>query len=212
MRISCHYYCNESLNNIRRYLFERGADVTLVNKFGCNAILWSAQSNQSGVQEIQFLFNIGCDAHMINSNGHGILHKAAQRGNKDICKWVLTHIRQFYDFNTGNSNNETNAKNVVHALRMIAPDVDKCCPSDLAGQSHHTELAQWLVSEEMKLSIEVLQTKGRENIPLPLWLQSGLSNAKHLSNRIGLEGIWESSAGVKKIGAFMYEKEQYTRM
>ena len=35
----------------------------------------------------------------------------------------------------------------------------------------------------------------------PQWLSDGVSNAKHLVNRFGLEGLFEKGAGLKKMCA-----------
>ena len=172
-----------------RYLHIKGANIKSVNSFGCNAILWSAQSTQSGLKAIQFLEKIGCDSKKINSNGHGVLHKSAQRGKKDVCEWIFLEMERQAQMNS---------------LVMIAPDAEYCCPSDLAGMEGHKELAKWLVDKEIELCIEALNVKN--DCSIPSWLEEGLLNAKHLANRSGLHDLWEGGAAVKKIATFI-EKE-----
>ena len=219
--------------DIMKFLHEKGANVKSTNSFGCNAVLWSAQSTQSGcgVDAIQYLQNIGCEVGLMNSNGHGILHKAGQRGKKDVCEWVFQKVKDGKE-RIISSDILCNSKgHLVDVLRLISPDAENCCPSDLAGMSSfvlssvksyssfqyeltqhlaigfegmegHIEIAQWLVEQERKVCLEYyLCTENRDIVPN--WLQDGLSNVKHLVNRSGLEGLWESGAAVKKIAHFV---------
>jgi hypothetical protein len=159
------------------------------------------------------LEKIGCDVEMINSNGHGILHKSAQRGKKDVCDWIFLRMRRSmlesgtrtYPREGGGSHKELSNHNKgldTISLMMIAPDAENCCPSDLAGMEGHYELAKWLVEQEIKVCMESLDIKNK-----PPWLQEGLLNAKHLANRCGLDDLWEGGSAIKKIAAFI-ENEQ----
>ena len=91
--------------------------------------------------------------------------------------------------------------NLQKLLITIAPDTENCCPSDLAGQGHHDELAKWLVDQEKNLCLEAFRVMSNHDIPP--WLEQGVSNARHLANRSGLDDLWESGAAIKKISAFI---------
>lgn len=68
----------------------------------------------------------------------------------------------------------------------------------------HNELASWLVEEEQRVCKTFL--KNLKFNKIPIWLQEGLSNAKHLGNRSGLENLWESGAAVKKMATYVVNK------
>ncbi len=175
-----------------------------VNSFGCNAILWSAQSSQSGLEAIQFLEKIGVKVQMINSNGHGVLHKSAQRGKKDVCDWIFGLMKKAPLLGSGGTDGKE--KQQLNLLSMIAPDAENCCPSDLAGMEGHSDLAQWLVNQEKKVCFAALKEKNNQCIPS--WLEKALHDAKHLANRSGLDGLWENGAAVKKIAAFIEKMKE----
>jgi hypothetical protein len=86
----------------------------------------------------------------INSNGHSALHKAAQRGNKNVCKWLLLrwlspatapikeeeHAKVVVDTTIGEkitTPTTTTTRRFNWTLSHIAPDGEGCCPSDLCG-------------------------------------------------------------------------------
>ena len=105
---------------ILRYLHQCGCDVNAVNGFGCNAVLWASQGTGGGkrnnnskngedsggrdydanndddddsfVEIFEWFKSVGCNLHQINSNGHGVLHKAAQRGRHGLCRWFVELI------------------------------------------------------------------------------------------------------------------------
>lgn len=171
-----------------------------VNSFGCNAVLWAAQSNRIGLDVIQFLEEIGCDLELINSNGHGIIHKSAQRGKLDVCDWMFSRMKTFTMLGRENHSSDAFAINVTDMLRMIAPDKENCCPSDLAGQANYHHLAQFLIDCEKEICMEAIKINPNA---IPTWLEEGVLNAKHLSNRTNLHDVYESGAAIKKIAVFV---------
>lgn len=72
-----------------RYLVARGADPHATNAYGCNAAMWAAQGPGTTVHVFNELRALHLNMDAINNNGQGCLHKAAQRGNKAICVWLL---------------------------------------------------------------------------------------------------------------------------
>eukprot|EP00516_Mucochytrium_quahogii_P006679 CAMPEP_0203756486 /NCGR_PEP_ID=MMETSP0098-20131031/9765_1 /ASSEMBLY_ACC=CAM_ASM_000208 /TAXON_ID=96639 /ORGANISM=" , Strain NY0313808BC1" /LENGTH=712 /DNA_ID=CAMNT_0050648391 /DNA_START=112 /DNA_END=2247 /DNA_ORIENTATION=- len=69
------------------------ADPHTVNSYGCNVAMWVSQSpTPSNLPLCKYFFSLGVDFSLINENGQGCLHKAAQRGNMDLCKWLLTEV------------------------------------------------------------------------------------------------------------------------
>mmetsp|Transcript_9350 Transcript_9350/g.14515 ORF Transcript_9350/g.14515 Transcript_9350/m.14515 type:complete len:140 (+) Transcript_9350:167-586(+) len=104
---------------------------------------------------MKWLASIGCDLFHINENGHGILHKAAQRGNLDLCKWIVHSIV---------------SKCVNVSLRLVGPDKEVCTPSDLAGMEGHYELAQFIAKSEVELVRSLSQASEGLERDCPSWL------------------------------------------
>ena len=178
--------------DIMIYLHNKGANTESVNIFGCNAALWSAQSSTSNLRAIKWLHSIGCDLSRVNSNGHGMLHKSAQRGKIEVCKWMLSlSYSQDAPFDV---------------LNLMGPDAEQCFPSDLAGMEKHTSLAKWLASKEIELFTETFQKASSKVVTFPLWLKEGLENAKHQVNRVGIDDLWERGAGIRRVSASIIEK------
>ena len=184
--------CWQNHQEIMKYLYDKGADVRKVNSFGCNAVLWSAQSVISGLESLQWLKAIGLDVGLINSNGHGMLHKSAQRGKEHVCRWVFESATQ--------------GENSMDLLLQVAPDAEDCCPSDLAGMEGFEVLARWLVIQEQKISQRYFDDSSEDGCPR--WLKDGVANARHTSNRYGLEGTYERGAAVKKMCARIAESQE----
>lgn len=191
--------CWQNHQDIMKYLYEKGADIGKVNSFGCNAVLWSAQSATSGLEALQWLKLIGLDAGLINFNGHGMLHKSAQRGKVDVCCWVFEFAKK--------------DDNGLDLLLQIAPDTEGCCPSDLAGMEGFEVLAEWLTVRETEIAQKSFENSVEDD--RPKWLTAGVSDARHSNNRYGLQGAYENGAGVKKMCAFIVESmkssSQYKR-
>jgi FOG: Ankyrin repeat len=180
--------CWQGHEEVMKYLHSKGANTSKLNKYGCNAVLWSAQSTSSGLNSLKWLHEIGSDMKVVNSNGHGMLHKSAQRGKEDVCRWILEeYFEKDGDFHG--------------RLQQIGPDAEGFCPSDLAGVEGFEELAQWLTIREGSIALDAFRQRN-----CPEWLLEGISNARHAINRYGLDGIYESGSGVKKMSAFIIQK------
>ena len=96
--------------SVAAYLVDEArADLHAVNAFGCNAIQWAAQSDTSeGLAVCRWLARRGLDLRLLNRNGHSAVHKAAVKGNRGACEWLLgpegglgaAHLRPDGDGNT----------------------------------------------------------------------------------------------------------------
>jgi len=128
-----HWAAWQAHADVLRILYEHANDksrlVAHVNQYGCNAALWAAQGKGT-VDTLLLLQQYRCPLDAINHVGHGVLHKAAQRGLWGICEWF-----EGTDW------------------RLWGPDQEGCMPSDLAGMAGHEELAQYLAEKEESLSL-----------------------------------------------------------
>ena len=167
--------------HILAYLMTRNCNIGKVNRYSCNAVLWAAQSKIESLECIQWLDTVGCDVTIINSNGHGILHKAAQRGRKNICQWIL-----------GKAN--------MDLMKQISPDIGSHCPSDLAGIEGYVDLAVWLSQRECQIAEEFFRSRYHTG-ERPQWLCLGLSEAKSLVHTVGINSIWEPRGGIRRMSA-----------
>ena len=166
-----------------------------VNSYGCNAALWAAQG-EGTPETLQWLQRIGCPLHVVNHAGHGILHKAAQRGRWDICKWyiqsifqqIIQRIESMHPCATAAT---TKTSELDCFLLLIGPDNDGCLPSDLAGMEEHEELALFLADQEEQLAVCILESSSGNNYPPTSWIHRAPVPSK--------ERIWEPWAGVARI-------------
>lgn len=169
--------CWQGHLNVMKALHMHGCNVHQENTFGCNAVLWSAQGEGVSVEAMQWLKGIGCKMKVVNSNGHGALHKAAQRGRDDIVEWL---VRVFGD---------------EIEIAWIGPDSDGYCPSDLAGAGGHIGLAQKIAKYEADMATRLLvKTKGNSNC-FPKWFREQRVVSVHQWQ----DNIWEPWAGVGRI-------------
>ena len=108
---------------------EAGAALHALNRFGCNAFQWAAQSpSPEAVQVCRWLHGRGLDATLLNCNGHSAVHKAALKGNRRVCEWLLS------DDEGGGQLGEA----------QLQPDRDGNTPASMARAEGHEELARWL--------------------------------------------------------------------
>jgi len=118
---------------ICKYLvIEAKANAHVCNSYGCTAGMWACQGPNASVELMQMLQEFQIDMTSLNDNGQGCLHKAAQRGNEDVCKWLV--------------------ENVTLGKEHFMPNhAERSPPSQLAYFSGNTELANWLSKLENEL-------------------------------------------------------------
>jgi ankyrin repeat protein len=165
------------------------------------------------VQVIELLESVGCPIYTINNAGHGVLHKAAQRGNRALCEWymlerLIPSLKE--QFRSRNEENKTmiDQSNINHYLQLIGPDNDGCSPSDLAGMEHHTDLGVFLAQQEEIVvdiicqtfastsanQVEIIATANFISI-FPSWLQSQSLPARNQEEHM----LFEPWAGVHRM-------------
>lgn len=145
------------------------------NSYGCNAALWAAQGAAS-VATFQFLQFVKCPLNVVNHAQHGVLHKAAQRGNPEICEWFVNAVLC----------RETE-------WRLIGPDEDGCLPSDIAGMQGSEELALYLMHQEEIYAQRLLE----HGIECPDWFSRTSVPCR--------SRIWEPYAGIARLLALQLE-------
>ena len=176
-----------------RYLFKRGCNIHTINSFGCNAVLWCAQG-RGDLLTFEWFRENGCNIFLINNNGHGVLHKAAQRGHQVICEWFLTTFRNLVDG--------------IQLLDSFGPDAEGCCPSDLAGMEGHVELAKWLAAKEIEVALRVIQPQA--SFALPSWFTS---STQFFDMRIFHQDLyaWEKLGGVRRMQYKVLKQHEETQ-
>jgi ankyrin repeat protein len=157
--------------NVMEFLYESGCDIHVLNSFGCSPVLWCSQgTNGDGLLALQWLRNMGCNMRLVNHNGHGVLHKAAQRGQRNVAEWfVREECTGIINAMTTSSADATTGGNTITTttiitttttterdtlLALIGPDIEGYCPSDLAGMDGHSnneEFAKWLAMIEIQI-------------------------------------------------------------
>jgi ankyrin repeat protein len=170
--------CWQGHLDVMMYLQKCGCDIHKMNSFGCNAALWCAQGQQNDIHTMKWLNSMGCRIDLINSNGHGTLHKAAQRGKADMVHWLVRHTKPV-------------------TFAWLGPDSDGCCPSDLAGMEGHVDLAMLIVDYEMQILKQLLENS-HESIPDWL-LQSG-------QNLHVIFYDWEPWGGVRRLQKYYLDE------
>ena len=88
-----HMACYGGKLKAIKLLIDRGADYKLANTWGCNCEHWIAMSINTNHEEVinacKFLYNeCKLSFSTIQKQGHSPLHKAAQRKNLHIIKWI----------------------------------------------------------------------------------------------------------------------------
>jgi len=174
-------------------LYEHGCDIHALNSFGCSPVLWCSQGARGdGLTALQWLCDRGCNMKLVNHNGHGVLHKAAQRGQTNVAEWLVgKECKSLFDTRSTNDESATNT-----FLAMIGPDVEGYCPSDLAGMEGHQDFAEWLA----KIEIRVCERLGCTPFyDIPKEYSSGNSSSSH--------NIWEQYGGLRRIRSAVLSSE-----
>ncbi|GAX11918.1 hypothetical protein FisN_8Lh005 [Fistulifera solaris] len=148
------------------------------NSYGCNAALWAAQG-AAGVATFRLLQNMECPLNVVNYAQHGVLHKAAQRGNRDICEWFVKFVLC-----------------LESDWRLIGPDEDGCLPSDIAGMQGFGDLALYLMDQEERFA-KRLRDLG---IEYPDWFSRGFVPCR--------SRICEPYAGIARLLALQEEQRE----
>jgi hypothetical protein len=130
---------------------EYGCDMLVVNKFGCNALLWAAQGTATPAT-MKWLVDVAkCPLSHVNGNGHGILHKAAQRNRPKVTEWFLEHVLDLLLLL------DSDEEVCQELLVLTGPDREGCTPSDLAGIEGYERLAVQVTEGEARLWRTALQ-------------------------------------------------------
>ena len=106
-----------------------GADLHARNSFGCNAMQWAAQPADGRADAFpmcRWLRDRGLDLAVLNHNGHSAVHKAAVKGRRDVCEWLLAE-------DGGGL-----------GARHLAADGDGNTPALMARLEGYDELSEWL--------------------------------------------------------------------
>ena len=205
--------------NILQLLYDYGCPVDTVNKYGCNAILWAAQhpppppndddacdNSDVVVHVLQWLLDMECPYLVVNHSGHGVLHKGAQRGSRDVCTWYLNQLTRTMNQQQQQENGTWTVDFITTILNVFGPNNDDCTPSDLAGMEHHIELARYLLEQEQEfvqciigtllLSLKSTSSSSSDlTLYLPPWLSPlppGTIHRYHTNQ----PDVWEPGAGV----------------
>lgn len=134
--------CWQRHMDVMQFLHQQGCTLDGVNSFGCSPVLWCSQgSSGDGLAALQWLKIQGCYMRRVNNNGHGVLHKAAQRGQHEVAEWFVKEC-------IGEMLN-VNEDEIDGIMALVGPDIEGYCPSDLAGVEGHEEFAKFLASVEI---------------------------------------------------------------
>eukprot|EP00928_Gymnodinium_smaydae_P046892 TRINITY_DN31266_c0_g1_i1.p1 TRINITY_DN31266_c0_g1~~TRINITY_DN31266_c0_g1_i1.p1 ORF type:complete len:527 (+),score=94.28 TRINITY_DN31266_c0_g1_i1:221-1801(+) len=134
-------------------LLRHGADVTAVNTYGCDCALWACQSpaEPERVLAVCHLLaspgdgGLGLNFDRVNNNGHSCMHKAAQRGNRSVCEWLVER-----------SECAAAAGRLPVPLRAehVKADWEGHTPSQLARLEGFESLADWLQDRAEPLALD----------------------------------------------------------
>ena len=118
--------------DVMKFLVAAGCNPHLKNKYGCNAAMWAVQGD-GGVAECKYLKSLGVAFNGLNLNGHGTVHKAAQRGKREVAEWLLCEEGTITESQLGR-------------------DGEGYSPAGLAAVEGHAALAAWLAEKETQMS------------------------------------------------------------
>ena len=109
---------------------DAGVDPTALNVFGCNAAQWAAMNGD--VEALELLAELGVDVGVLNRNGHSALHKAATKGRRGACEWLIDVAGL--------------------GLKHMRADADGNTPAEMARLEGYAELASWLSARRTELA------------------------------------------------------------
>jgi len=89
------------------FLIERGTNIHHKNYFSCTAAHWACMGGMD-VEFLEYLLSLGIDFSVPNDMGHTPLGKAAFKGHRNHCLW-LVKILPNPDLNFGDNNGKTPA-------------------------------------------------------------------------------------------------------
>jgi len=172
-------------------LHQHGCDIHVLNSYGCSPVLWCSQgTNGNGLKALQWLRDRECNMKLVNHNGHGVLHKAAQRGQRDVAEWL---VRDECNTLTKTRKTDMGAKDRNALLALVGPDIEGYCPSDLAGMEGHHDFANWLVTVEIRIC-RFLDCTPSFDVPEGYSLGCVPSNKTNPSLH-----VWEQYGGLRRI-------------
>eukprot|EP00546_Thalassionema_frauenfeldii_P005588 CAMPEP_0178925664 /NCGR_PEP_ID=MMETSP0786-20121207/18049_1 /TAXON_ID=186022 /ORGANISM="Thalassionema frauenfeldii, Strain CCMP 1798" /LENGTH=414 /DNA_ID=CAMNT_0020600593 /DNA_START=98 /DNA_END=1339 /DNA_ORIENTATION=+ len=91
-----HLACYSGSPKVVRYLIDKGANVHAINEWSCGAAHWTAMTGSKHVESVLSLCDIlhkeGISFAVAQKQGHTALHKAAQKGNKDVIEWIAKSV------------------------------------------------------------------------------------------------------------------------
>ena len=171
---------------IMELLFTKGCNIHTTNSFGCNAVLWCAQG-KGEVCALQWLKTKNCNLTLLNSNGHGVLHKAAQRNWRLGCEWFFENVIL--------------SLNPEASINLVGPDTEGYCPSDLAGMEGYEDLGRWLARAEMNIVLELQYLSPYDKEKLPNWLTAKGGSDLGISTRMSERDqfTWERYGGIRRM-------------
>ena len=144
-----------------RWLVEKGgSQFGAVNAFGCNAAMWVVQGG-AGLDACRYVRSLGVTFRLLNANGHSAVHKAAQRGRRDVCAWLLGRGGDDGDDGDADAIVESDAPEsdaeaawarALVGSAHLAPDNEGFTPADHARLAGDARLAAWLRARQREAS------------------------------------------------------------
>lgn len=126
--------CWQGHKVLAMFFANNGCDPHVVNQYGCNVTMWAVQGVAS-LELLHMLKDLGCSFLLHNSNGHGCMHKAGQRGKMDVVEWLVKEIPEIVN------------------IEYFNKDGEGYRPSGLAHVEGHTELAEYLKKIEASIGL-----------------------------------------------------------
>lgn len=208
--------------HVMECLYRHGCDIHVLNSYGCSPVLWCSQgTNGNGLEALKWLKDKGCNTKLVNHNGHGVLHKAAQRGQRDVAEWLVreecSHL--FAQAPTANPNDSTTTSNfcvteqkqIVLLLAMVGPDIEGYCPSDLAGMEGHIAFAEWLATIEIEVC-RILDRAPAYQIPAEYSSDCAGSFETNMIPSESAHNNWEQYGGLRRMRSAVIQNDLRVNM